>query len=125
MSLTWTGPEPKRTWTIDAIREADHRAGRYFFSADTMKFFNSRVLPTVYEGPGGVYFITSEKFRSSDGVSAPRKYTIRQFTSDPVNIRTVAGFNQMSKRQAHVMAKVLAAAGHGIPAVTAEQAGTR
>ena len=117
------------TWTIAAIREADHRAGRYFFSADTMKFFNSRVLPTVYEGPGGVYFITSEKFRGSDGASAPRKYTIRQFTPDPVNIRTVAGFNQMSKRQAQVMAKVLAA-GHGvvhlgIPPVTAERAGTR
>ena len=117
------------TWTIAAIREADHRAGRYFFSADTMKFFNSRVLPTVYEGPGGVYFITSEKFRGSDGVSAPRKYTIRRFTPDPVNIRTVAGFNQMSKRQAQVVAKVLAA-GHGvvhlgIPAAKAEQAGTR
>ncbi len=127
--LTWTGPEPKRTWTIDAIREADHRARRYFFSADTMKFFDSRVLPTVYEGPGGVYFITSEKFRPSDGVSAPRKYTIRQFIPDSVNIRTVAPFNQMSKHQAQVTAKVLAA-GHGvvhlgIPPVTAERAGTR
>ena len=100
------------TWTIAAIREADHRAGRYFFSADTMKFFNSRVLPTVYEGPGGIYFITSEKFRGSDGVSAPRKYTIRQFSPDPVDIRTVAPFNQMSKRQAQVTAKVLAA-GYG------------
>jgi len=110
--------------TIGQIREADSRAGRYFFSADTMRFFNSRILPTVYEGPGGIYFVTSEKFRGSDGVSAPRKYTIRQFIPDLVNIRTVAGFNQMSKRQAQVAAKVLAA-GHGvvhlgIPAVTAE-----
>ena len=96
------------TWTIDAIRKADHRAGRYFFSADTMKFFNSRVLPTVYQGPGGVYFITSEKFTSSDGVSAPRKYTIRQFIPDPVNIRSVAGFNQMSKHKAQITAKALA-----------------
>jgi hypothetical protein len=112
--------------TINAIREADRRAGRYFFSPDTMKFFNSRILPTVYEGPGGVYFLTSEKFRGSDGVSAPRKYTIRQFTSDPVNIRTVAGFNQMTRRRAQTIAQVLAVYGiaHlGIPAVTAEQAG--
>lgn len=86
------------TWTIDAIREADHPAGRYFFSAETIKFFNSRVLPTVYEGPGGVYFITSEKFTGSNGVSAARKYTIRQFTPDPVNIRSVAGFNKMTNR---------------------------
>jgi len=100
-------------WTIDAIRETDHRAGRYFFSADTMRFFNSRILPTVYEGPGGIYFITSEKFRGSDGTSAPRKYTIRQFIPDPVNIRSVAGFNQMSKPQAQVTASVLAA-GHGV-----------
>ena len=111
------------TWTIDSIREADHRAGRYFFSADTMKFFNSRVLPTVYQGPGGIYFISSEQFRGSNGVSAPRKYTIRQFISDPVDIRSVAGFNQMSKKQAQTIASVLAA-GHGvvhlgIPAVAA------
>lgn len=117
------------TWTIDAIREADHRAGRYFFSADTIKFFNSRVLPTVYEGPGGVYFITSEKFTGSNGVSAARKYTIRHFTPDPVNIRSVAGFNKMTKHQAQVIARVLAA-GHGvvhlgIPPVVTEQAGTR
>jgi len=112
MSLTWTGPEPRTIWTIDAIRESDHRAGRYFFSADTMKFFDSRVLPTVYEGPGGVYFITSEKFRGSDGVSAPRKYSVRQFIPDPVDIRTVAGFNQMGKRKAQVMAKVLARISH-------------
>src|SRR5258708_681599 len=123
------GPGGRMIWTIDAIREADLRAGRYFFSADTMKFFSSRVLPTVYEGPGGIYFITSEKFTASNGGSESRKYTIRQFTPDPVNIRTVAGFNQMSKRQAQITAKVLAA-GHGvvhlgIPAVAAEQAGTR
>jgi hypothetical protein len=112
-------------WTIDAIREADHRAGRHFFSADTMKFFNSRILPTVYQGPGGVYFITSEKFRGSDGVSAPRKYTIRQFIPDPVNIRSIAGFNKMTKPQAQVTARVLAAGhgvvGLGIPPVAAEQ----
>lgn len=103
-------------WTIDLIREADRRAGRYFFSASTMRFFSSRVLPSVYEGPGGIYFLTSEQFRGSDGVSAPRKYTIRKFTPDPVDIRTVAGFNQMTKHQAQVAVKVLAA-GHGIVAL--------
>jgi hypothetical protein len=112
-------------WTIDQIREADHRAGRYFFSADTMRFFSSRILPTVYQGPGGIFFITSEQFRGSDGVSAPRKYTCRKFTTDPVDIRTVAGFNNMSKKQAQTIASVLAA-GHGvqhlgIPPVAAEQ----
>jgi hypothetical protein len=114
----------KTSWDIDAIREADHRAGRYFFSPDTMRFFNSRILPTIYQGPGGVYFITSEKFTGSSGVSAPRKYTVRQFISDPVDVRSVAGFNQMSKRQAQTIAAVLAA-GHGvahlgIPAIAVE-----
>ncbi len=116
------------TWTIDQIREADQRAGRYFFSVDTMRFFSSRILPTVYEGPGGIYFITSEQFRGSDGISAPRKYTIRQFTPDPVEIRTVVGFSNMSKKQAQIIASVLAA-GHGVahlgipPVSAAEQAG--
>jgi hypothetical protein len=111
-------------WDIDAIREADFRAGRYFFSADTMKFFSGRILPTVYQGPGGIYFLTSEKFTGSNGVSAPRKYTVRQFISDPVDIRSVAGFNQLSKRHGQTIAAVLAA-GHGvahlgIPAVATE-----
>jgi len=102
------------TWTIDQIREADQRAGRYFFSADTMKFFSSRILPTVYQGPGGIFFVTSEQFRGSNGVAAKRKYTIRKFTSDPVDIHTVNGlFNEMSKSQAQTIAAVLAA-GHGI-----------
>jgi hypothetical protein len=100
-------------WTIEAIREADSRAGRHFFSPDTMRFFRSRVLPTVFQGPGGVYFITSEQFVGSDGVSKPRKYTVRNFTSDPVDIRTVSDFNQTSKKQAQTIAAVLAA-GHGI-----------
>jgi hypothetical protein len=100
------------SWTIQTIREADQRAGRFFFSASTMRFFSSRILPTIYQGPGGIYFLMSEQFRGSDGV-APRKYSIRQFTPEPVNIRTVAGFNQMSKKQAQTVAAVLAA-GHGI-----------
>ena len=111
-------------WDIDAIREADFRAGRYFFSADTMRFFNSRILPTVYEGPGGVYFLTSERFTASNRQTEGRKYTIRRFTQNPVDIRTVAGFCRMTKRQAQTIAAVLAA-GHGvahlgIPAVATE-----
>jgi hypothetical protein len=123
--LTWNGLSH---WTITAIRDADHRAGRFFFSPSTMKFFNSRILPTVYQGPGGIYFITSEQFRGSNGVSDPRKYTVRQFIPEPVDIRTVAGFNQMSKQEAQVAAKILAA-GHGIAHLgispVAAEAGTR
>jgi hypothetical protein len=111
-------------WDIDAIREADHRAGRYFFSADTMRFFSSRVLPIVYQGPGGVYFLTSEKFTASNGQTEGRKYTIRRFTQSPVDIRTVASFCRMTKRKAQTIAAVLAA-GHGvahlgIPAIAVE-----
>lgn len=65
--------------TMNDIRMANIRAGQHFFDSDTMRFFDSRVHPEVFEGAGDVLFITSEQFHGSDGRSNPRKYTIRRF----------------------------------------------
>jgi len=49
---------------IDEIKRRNADAGRFFFSKDTLSFFQSRVNSEVYEGPGGVFFVTSERYDS-------------------------------------------------------------
>ena len=61
-------------FSIEDVKRANRDAGYHYFSADTMRFFGSRVLPTVYAGR---LFITSE--RSGFDHYSPRKYTVREF----------------------------------------------
>jgi hypothetical protein len=75
-------------YTISDIKAANKAAGRFFFERDTMRFFNSRVFRSVYQGPGGVYFVTSEQFTGSDGVKAPRTYKVREFDPETGNVST-------------------------------------
>ncbi len=58
---------------IEEIKKNNIEAGRFFFSPETMRFFGSRVHPAVYEGPGGIYFVTSEQ-----PPHGPRTYTVHQ-----------------------------------------------
>ena len=74
--------------TITEIKKANRNAGQYWFSKDTLRFFDSRVEPKVY---GGRLFISSEQFHGSDGYSDPRKYTIR-LCDDEGHIQTVGDF---------------------------------
>ena len=67
--------------TTDDIRAIADHAGSHFFDADTMRFFNSRILDGVraLDGnttkPGRRYlFITSERDNYSN---LPRQYTVR------------------------------------------------
>jgi hypothetical protein len=62
--------------------------GQYFFSADTMRFFHSRVGQTAYAINGIAYFISSEQ-REHD---IPRKYTIRKANLETGDIGTVGEF---------------------------------
>jgi hypothetical protein len=73
-------------FTIDAIRQASRESGSHFFDADTMRFFGSRVLDTVYAGR---LFITSERSGFDNPV---RSYTVREFMPDG-SIETVGEFN--------------------------------
>ena len=94
--------------TVSEIKAANAAAGYYFFSRDTMKFFRSRVGATVYEGRGGIYYVTSEQFVGSDGSSGPRRFTVRQFNPDCGDINTVGPFNEMSSHKANKLAGLLA-----------------
>ena len=82
--------------SIESIKATNFLAGQYFFSRDTMKWFKSKVLPTVYRGK---YFITSEV--NPHGV---KRYTIREAINGGSNIKTVGAFHSFidaeSARQA-------------------------
>jgi hypothetical protein len=77
-----------------------------------MRGFKSRLLSTVYQGPGGVYFVTSEKFTGFHSEDGPRLYTVRQYDPEADDIRTVGPFNKRSRRQAVIEAGLLASGFH-------------
>jgi hypothetical protein len=95
-----------KIWTINDIKTAVLVRGSHWFDPDTMRFFKTRVLEGVYQGAGGVYFVTSEK-----GPSEARKYSVRKFTPDTADISTVGEFNEMTRAQAIKAAKIAAGAG--------------
>jgi hypothetical protein len=83
--------------SLNEIRYEAKRAGSHFFDTDTMRFFGSRVLPTVY---GGRYFITSEQDHYGNGAKA---YTIRIALADG-HIDTVGDFQAYATRAQAVSA---------------------
>ena len=85
----------KQYTSINQIISEAERAGSHFFSKATLRFFSSRILPTIY---GGCYFITSERDNYRD--SNPRFYTIRKYEGG-LKVETVGEFCQYtSKAQA-------------------------
>lgn len=92
-------------WTMTAIKAANKAAGRYWFEPGTLRFFDSHVGQTVYQGAGGVYFVSSERFHGSRGYSAPRRYTVRQFDPETGAVDTVGPFNELMRSAAIAKAK--------------------
>lgn len=83
---------------IDEIIEDAKRFNSHFFDKSPMRFFSSKILPTVY---GGRYFITSERDVYRD--SNPRVYTIRNYMGDGI-IKTVGDFGCYRFRSQAVLA---------------------
>lgn len=105
-------------WTIADIKAANHVKGGHFFDRSSMRFFDSKILSTVYQGVGGVFFVTSEQFHGSRGYTAPRKYTVRQFYPESGDICGAnnggtggrwAAFNELGRYEAQTVARKLAA----------------
>ena len=91
-------------WTITAIKQANRDAGNHWFEPATLRFFRSRVLPTVYQGPGGIYFVSSEQFNDA----SPRRYTVRTFDPTTGEVDTFGEFNELGRASAVTLAKLLA-----------------
>lgn len=81
---------------IGEIKEANRELGCHWFSADTMRFFGSQVLPTVY---GGRYFITKE----DDFRREKKLYTVREAQPNG-DIDTVGEFQAYTTRAEAVKA---------------------
>jgi len=97
--------------SISGIKKANKEAGYHFFDEGALRFFNSRIDQKVYNGPGGIYFVTSEEFVDSNWKSYGRFYTVRQFVTEGEfrgSINTIGEFNRMTKYAANARAKELA-----------------
>ncbi len=97
--------------TIDEIKLSNQQHGYYFFEPAALRFFSSRIGRSVYKGPGGVYFTTSEQFVPSSGKPEPRRYTVRQFYPETGNVESAGGFQAYSSSGAARMAALRLAKG--------------
>lgn len=90
------------------IKAANAAKDGHWFEPATLRFFRSRVGDTVYQGPGGVYFVSSEQFVDSRGNADERRFTVRQFDPESGDINTVGEFNKLTRSAAITEAKRLA-----------------
>lgn len=90
--------------TIEEIIKKNEEAGHTFFHEENMRWFRSRVHSRVYEGTGGIFFVTSEQKRSLTGASR-RFYSVRRFSLSG-DIR-VNGMWFKTSAKAHGVAKRL------------------
>lgn len=90
------------TIALSTIKRLHKKAGGHFFDPQAIQFFSSELEEKVYEGPGGVFFVTSERFGD-----AARHFTVRAFYPDTGGIVTRVGYLDTLK-EADVFAKVCA-----------------
>lgn len=95
--------------TIQTIKANNLLAGQFFFSRDTMRFFKSRVLPTIY---GGRYFITRET-----DPSGKTAFSVREAIDGGKNIKTIGAFHSMTLEEAKAAARALAESVRGAVAI--------
>lgn len=77
-------------WTISAIKQANEAAGGVFFDKSHLK--HSKTLPKVYEGPGGVAFLTSSRDETVDGP----EWSVWSFNPDTAAIRMISRGNMVN-----------------------------
>lgn len=92
-------------YSIDDILRIYKIKDSHYFDDDTMGFLKSKVNPSIYQGPGGVYFTT----RYGDPKMKVRTtYTVRRFFPETGDIRTVGDYKGLTKMKAHYRARMLA-----------------
>jgi len=92
-----------KTYTIGMIQSEMTDAGSHWWDSDSLYFFRCRVGEKVYQGPGGIYFVTSEKSPWDS-----RKHSCRQYIPSDKKIATIGEFCSMTRSGAHKLAKKMA-----------------
>lgn len=102
--MTFTKERVKNMANVNQLfqlKRLAERHGSYFFSRDSMRFFQSRIHDVVY---GGCVFVTSEKQSPCYGRTYPRLYTVRYMDSTG-NTHTIGEFQGFDTRsKAHTFA---------------------
>lgn len=77
------------TISIDEIAEKNRSAGYHFFDRPTLRFFGCRLPRQAYRGPGGTFFVTSDRWPIPG--RRLRRYTVHRALPDgqvpPVGIQ--------------------------------------
>jgi hypothetical protein len=95
--------EQKMQNAMEYMISTHQENGGHFFDEDTMAFFDSKIESDLREG---VFFVTSERFPSGG-----RRYTIRRFSKDALDVTTVGEFGAYGSRKAAMHALEAAAEG--------------
>lgn len=101
----------KKVWMMHTIKQCNKDHGWHFFDPDTMRFFRSRVGNEVFQGPGGVYFVTSEQFVDPwSRIKDRRKYSVSKLNTRNCSVDRVGEFQEFKTlAAAKAVAKKMAA----------------
>ena len=99
-------PEGRIPASISELKTMHKAAGGHFFDRDSMRCFRSRVVPRIFNGPGGVYFVTSE----ADSDDSERLFTVRIFDPKEGDVNTFGEFRKWTRGAALRIARCAAAA---------------
>ncbi len=96
-----------KRWSIDEIKSAMIADGSHWWDHTTMRYFQSRISAEVFQGIGGIYFVSSERNRCSM-YNDVRAYTVRCFDPDTLNLSNASDFGGYATRSgARIHAKRL------------------
>ena len=99
-----------KVWTLDGIKARNAAEGLHWFEPATMRFFRSRVSGRIFQGPGGVYFVSSEARRAED----VRMFTVRRFDPTDGSVDTLGDFQGYAHRHEAAAVAKRAACGDGV-----------
>jgi len=102
-------------FTMGIIKDRNDNAGQHFFDKSTLRFFSSRFSDDVFQGPAGVFFVTSEQLKGFDCPDGKRLYTVRQFHPDTAKVSTSGKFQEHHSLRSAKCVAAATAAGHYKP----------
>ena len=89
--------------TMGRIKELARQWGSYYFSKDTMRFFGTKLSNDIHTGPGGIFFVQSDRVPE-----ARRRYKVRYVNIADEDIEIVGRFEgYTASSEAHDVAERL------------------